>query len=107
MNKEYLAYMDGKRDEEAMLVERIAKLSALLKMDFGISTAMPNPEADFSHTPPCEWETEVQDQTLDQLDGLCDYLTELENRARETREAVSLLFTVRMDMRAKPEDFED
>ena len=104
----YQEYMTTKCSEEAELVEKITELAERLKADFNISIAMPNPEADFLHTPPCEWETEVQDQTPDQLDSLCNYLEELGDLARRTRNLASQLAFVREDIKeAKPEDFED
>lgn len=108
MNEAYKEYMTIKCSEETELVEKITELSEQLKNLFGISTAMPNPEADFLHTPPCEWDTKVQDQTPDQLDSLCNYLEELGDLARKTKDLASQLASIRVDIKeAKPEDFED
>lgn len=108
MNEAYQKYMDDKRDEESKLVGKITELAERLKTDFNISTAMRNPDASYLHTPPCEWYTEVQDQTPDQLDSLCNYLEELGDLIRRTRDLASQLASIRDDIKeAKPEDFED
>ena len=108
MNEAYQKYMDDKREQESELVEKITELAERLKTDFNISTDMRNPDASYLHTPPCEWYTKVQDQTPDQLDSLCNYLEELRDLARRTKDLASQLAFVREDIKeAKPEDFED
>lgn len=107
MNKAYQDYMDTKREQESELVKRVTELAKRLKMDYNVSTDMENPDADRLHTPPCEWNTKVENQTIDQLDSLHSYLDNLGDLVREAQEAVARLLFVREDMRVKPEDFED
>lgn len=108
MNKAYQDYMGTKREQESKLVKRVTELAKRLKMDFNVSTDMENPDADRLHTPPCEWNTKVENQTIDQLDSLLSYLDNLEDLVRDAQHVVSLLLDVREDMRdVKPEDFED
>ena len=107
MNKAYQDYMDTKREQESELVKRVTELAKRLKMDYNVSIDMENPDADRLHTPPCEWNTKVENQTIDQLDSLHSYLDNLGDLVREAQEAVARLLFVREDMRVKPEDFED
>ena len=108
MNNEYQNYMNTMRDEEADQLKNLTELAQRLKTEFGISTDMENPDASHLNTPPCEWYTEVQDQTPDQLDSLTIYLEELASLAREAAQAASMLSQIRENIKnTKPEDFED
>ena len=108
MNNEYQNYMNTMRDEEADQLKNLTELAQRLKAEFGISTDMENPDASHLNTPPCEWHTEVQDQTPDQLDSLTIYLEELASLAREAAQAASMLSQIRENIKnTKPEDFED
>lgn len=107
MNEAYQDYMATKQEQESELVKRVIELAKRLETEFNVSTDMENPDADRLHTPPCEWNTKVENQTIDQLDSLHSYLDNLGDLVREAQEAVARLLFVREDMRVKPEDFED
>lgn len=107
MNEAYQDYMATKREQESELVKRVIELAKRLETEFNVSTDMENPDADRLHTPPCEWNTKVENQTTDQLDSLHSYLDNLGDLVRDAQHAVALLLFVREDIRdAKPEDFE-
>lgn len=108
MNDKYLKYLEDKGEEATDLLEALTKLTERLKVEFGVSSDMENPDADRLHTPPCDWYTEVQYQTPDQLDSLTMYFEELANLAQDAAQAASMLGQVRRDIKdADPEDFED
>lgn len=107
-NKAYQDYMATKREQESELVKKVVELAKRLRTEFNVSTDMENPDADRLHTPPCEWNAKVENQTPDQLDSLSNYLDNLGDLVRDTQHAVALLLFVREDIRdTKPEDFED
>lgn len=106
-NKAYQDYMATQREQESELIKKVIELAKRLETEFNVSTDMENPDADRLHTPPCEWNTKVENQTADQLDSLLNHLDNLGDLVRDTQYAVTLLLFVRENMRAKPEDFED
>ena len=108
MNKEYLEYLKDKGEEAAVLLETLTKLANQLKADFGVKSDMPNPDVSRLAAPPCEWYTELQNQTPDQLDSLTMYYEELARLAQDAAGAAYTLSQVRRDIKnADPEDFED
>ena len=108
MNKAYQDYMATQREQESELVKKVIELAKRLETEFNVSTDMENPDADRLHTPPCKWNTKVENQTADQLDSLHSYLDNLGDLVRDAQRAVALLLLVRENIRdTKPEDFED